>query len=112
MKPTKWDDALFGSMSLEAIRRLYKPETYYRVSWNRYSPNEEFCGWSQVRCLYVLKGRCTIRLVEGSWNVCGGEFLELPKGNYHFSASEDSPVEIVEVWEIPEALRENPDKIL
>ncbi len=111
IEPDKWSEATLGVMSLEAIRRLYQPESDYRISWNKYPSNTEFVGWSQARRLYLISGTCVISVAEHSWHLSDGEFSDLPEGDYHFSVLSDTQVELVSVWRIFESA-DNPLTIL
>lgn len=104
-KPSKWDEATLGAMSSETIRQLYQPEFHYRVSWNRYPAKTEFTGWSRAGRIYLIRGSCNISIEENSWHLSSGEFIELPEGEYLFSVGDE--IELVSVWEIPEAYRQN-----
>jgi hypothetical protein len=101
-EPSKWDEATYGPMSLESIRRLFQPESRYRVSWNRHPAGAAFNEWSAAGRRYIISGVCMIRGGEHSWTLSAGEFLDVPEGDYWFSVPEESPVELVSVWELPE----------
>ena len=103
IEPDKWSVVTLGVMSLEAIQRLYQPESLYRVIWNKYPPNTEFVGWSQARRLYLISGSCVISVAEHSWHLSASEFSDLPKGDYHFFVLSDTQVELVSVWKISES---------
>lgn len=106
MKPSRWDEATSGPISVEAIRMLHQPESNYRVSWNKYPPSTEFPGESFLsKTLYVLRGSCSVGFGDWSCRVGAGEFIELPGGKYRFSVRSDEEVEIVSVWELPAPLR-------
>ena len=103
-EPSKWDEATYGPMSLESIRRLFQPESHYRVSWNTFPAGTAFNGWSRAGRRYIIDGGCTIRTAGHSWDLSAGEFLDLPEGDYLFSVTGESSVELVSVWELPEVL--------
>ena len=102
-EPGKWDEATSGRISLESIRLLFQPESRYRMSWNSYPAGATFSGWSRAGRRYVISGRCVIGLAGRSWELSGGEFLDLPEGNYQLSVSGGSPVELISVRELPES---------
>ena len=102
-EPSKWDEATCGLMSLESIRRLFQPESHYRVSWNRYPAGATFNGWWSAGRLYIIAGGCTMTTPEQSWDISAGEFLDVPEGDYLFSVTGESSVELVSVWKLPES---------
>ncbi len=108
-EPSKWDEATYGPMSLESIRRLFQPESRCHVGWNRYPAGATFNGWSRAGRRYIISGGCRIESGEQTWELLAGEFLDVPEGDYHFSVCEESPVELVSVWELPESLRQSPE---
>ena len=103
-EPGKWDEASYGPMSLESIRRLFQPESRYRVSWNTYPAGAAFNFWTSAGRYYIIAGGCTISAAGHSWDLSAGEFLDLPEGDYLFSVTGESSVELVSVWELPEFL--------
>ena len=101
-EPSKWDEATYGPMSLESIRRLFQPESHYRVSWTKYPAGAAFNGWSRAGRLSIIDGGFTIRTAGHSWDLSTGEFLDVPEGDHFFSVTGESSVELVWVWELPE----------
>jgi hypothetical protein len=104
-EPNKWDETILGKMSLENIRKLYQPESHYRLTWNKYPSETKFVGWDPKRRLFVIYGSCSITVNEYSINLCAGEFADISEGFYRGKVSLHSQVEIVSVWEIPKQYR-------
>ena len=100
----KWNEAAYGPMSLEAVRLLFQPKARYRVSWNKHPAGASFIGWSRAGRHYIVSGNCTISVGGHSWSLGADDFADLPEGDFSFSVSGDSPVELISVWELPESL--------
>jgi hypothetical protein len=100
---SEWDEAAYGPMSLESIRLQFQPEARYRVSWSKYPAGATFNGWSRAGRRYIVSGSCTISVMDHSWNFSGGDFADLPEGDFLFSVSGSVPVELISVWELPES---------
>lgn len=103
----RWDEEALGPLTLEAVRRLYQPEARYRVRWNSHEAGVTYEGWARAMRRYVVSGSCVYEVAGRVWSLSGGEFADLPEGDYRFSASAESPVEFILVWELPESLWRN-----
>jgi len=88
-KASRWDEASLGPMTLESIRRLFRPESHYRVSRNTYPAGVSFNGWSAARRLYVITGACTISVTETSWELFTGDVIDLPESDFRFTVARD-----------------------
>ena len=99
----KWDAAIYGPISPEAIRLQFRPEGRYRVSWNRYPAGATFDGWSRAGRHYIISGSCSISIKGDSWDLSSGDFIDFQEGDFLFSVPGDAPVELVSVWELPES---------
>ena len=100
-EPSKWDEATYGPMSLESIRRLFQPESRYRVSWKKYPAGDAFKEWSAAGRRYIISGSCMIRgagsvglYPRASFSACLRRLLVLVPG--------EAPVELAPS-ELPES---------
>jgi mannose-6-phosphate isomerase-like protein (cupin superfamily) len=108
-EPNKWDEAVYGPISLEAVRLQFQPEARYRVSWNKYPEDTSFNGWSRAGRRYIISGSCRVSVAGQSWDLTAGDFADLPDGDFWFSVSGDSPLELISVWELPESFWQTPE---
>ncbi len=101
----RWNKISNNPISLENIRLFYQPENHYRISWNKYDGNTKFDGYHYSGRIYVISGYFSIVIDEYRYSVQENTFIDFPSGNYTFLVPNDTGVEIVTVWELPEEFR-------
>lgn len=95
----QWEDHFPGESSEDAIREQFVSPEDYRVSYFKYPVGTEFPGAMRPGTVFVISGKCDYNFGE-VLSVAAGQFTELPGGNYSFSVTSESPVELVLVWKI------------
>ena len=97
----KWNEALDGPISMDAIRLRHSPDRS-RISENLYPAGAHFnfCV-GQPYTLYVLKGSCTCESGAQSIVLEGGELVELERGDYVFEVLGGSDVRVIKAFNIP-----------
>jgi hypothetical protein len=91
-------------VSLESIRQHHQPAHHFRVSANTYPEPCEFDALGRQHHLYVLTGKCEIVSADRTWDLGPGDSAEISEGQRRF-AVKAAPLEIVQVWEIPDGFR-------
>jgi hypothetical protein len=101
-EPQDWDEGMFGSLDMNAVRERHQPDYKFRVQQRTAKPHTQFPSlYNVTQATYVISGSIEIASGDGSGarTIHANQFIELPSGRYLITYKE--AVEFVFVLELP-----------
>jgi hypothetical protein len=100
----EWAEISEEALDPSSISRLYAGRGPHRVSTSWYPAGSSFRGSTRSATAYVFAGSCRYEFEGGSVELRGGQFAELPAGEYAFEVLGGEPVLVVRVWKLPDSI--------
>jgi hypothetical protein len=96
-----WSAQYDSELDEASVRSTFLPAEKYLIRRYHYPSGIVINGVSSKCKCFVIRGQCRFKF-DQSVQLQSGQFAELPGGSYELVVADDSDLELVKVWELPQ----------